>query len=88
MENKENHVCNMECGGCGHGCNKNHLHVLKWVIKITILVIVFCFAFKIGELKGMLESRGYGDFRNHPGSKMMYSGGTYDMGYGQGMMNQ
>lgn len=84
MENKENHVCGVNCPSCGHGCAGNHLHTMKWVIKITVLVIIFCFAFKLGELKGMLESRGYGEYRNNTGAKMMYNG--YGAEFQPGMM--
>ncbi len=79
MENIENKSCGMcSCGG-NCGCGHHHKHMMKWLIKIALLVIVFCFAFKMGELKGMLEARGFGGYRYGPA--MMYgNGAAYDTG--------
>lgn len=63
------------CGHMGCGCGHHHKHALKWIIKIAALVLVFCFAFQMGELKGMmLSSRGYsGGYR----TGMMFNQGDY-----------
>ena len=53
-------MCAESCGEgkCGHNCmgsGYGHVHALKWLIRITIMVIVFCVGVQFGELKGMLE---------------------------------
>ena len=83
-ENKENcgggncHMGSGMCGGSNHvcgTCGHNHGHVFKWIAKIVLLIIVFCFAFQMGELKGMLRSEGgYGSRHAYPA--MMYTYGT------------
>ncbi len=82
MENTEKHTCGM--GGCGGtcGCGHHHMHILKWILKIAVLVIIFSFAFRMGELRGMLESHGYGNF-GHGG--MMYYGYGNDAGFDTGV---
>ncbi len=81
MENEKN-VCGGEqmCGGCNHGCHHGHKHMMKWAVKIALLAVVFLFAFKMGELKGMLESRGESFGHRYYGGGMM---GVYpaDGGY-------
>ena len=82
-------VCNswmcggMQSCGCDHGFN-GHGHLLKRLFKLIVVIFVVCMAFKLGELKGMLESRmDFGGYRH--GSMMMYGNDYYD-GYGQQMM--
>ncbi len=54
----ESGVCKIDDkGGCGeHGCCGGHGHshkrMIKWAIKIAILLIVACVAFQLGEIKG------------------------------------
>ncbi len=63
MEYKEGeNMCGGAMGSCGGGCcggGHGHKRALVWLVKIAILAIVFCFAFKMGELKGMLMGQGY-----------------------------
>ena len=93
-------VCNSwMCGGakaCGcMGGFDGHGHLLRSLIKLIIVVFIFCFAFKMGELKGMLESRG-NDFgyRTQRGGMMYnndnsgYYGGGMGMDDGSGMNAQ
>lgn len=72
MENNmnENKCAGGMCGGKGScGCGHHHMHIMKWLLKIALLIVVFCFAFQMGELKGMLRSQGYG---HRIYSNMMY----------------
>ena len=72
------------CGGkSACGCGHDHAHVMKWLVKIALLVIVFSFAFKMGELKGMLENRGF-MMRGYQPVGMMYRYGTDYTGSTQG----
>jgi hypothetical protein len=83
MENKETNVCGMNgCTGCG--CGHHHMHIMKWIVKIAVVALIFSFAFKMGELKGMLESRGYDNsgYGHRYGGGMMY--GAYGTDYGPG----
>lgn len=66
------------CGG-SCGCGHSHMHLLRWLIKIIILAIIFCFAFRMGEVRGMLGARGFdgGNYRYGNRSMMYY-------GYGNG----
>lgn len=56
----------MVCGGkvCGHSYN----HLIKMILMLFILMMVFCFGFRLGEI-----SRGI-----HGGNNMMYRGGYND----------
>lgn len=76
-ENKcEGGVCKLEMGGHDEkgGCGHHHKHMMKWLIKIIVLVVLLCGAFQMGELKGMLRGQ-YGHMNR----------GFYG-GYGGGMM--
>lgn len=72
MENKEgNKGCGMgSCSGCG--CGHHHMRIMRSLIKVALAVIIFSFAFKMGELKGMLESRGYEGGYYRGGGMMLY----------------
>ncbi len=86
MENNTQNTC-AECanhnhGMCGYGWH--HMHgsksLIVWLIKIAVLVLVFSFAFKMGELKGMLEAGG--GYHHHGwggnGGDMMYDQSYWD----------
>ena len=91
MENKNNKEHPKECacvscevqgafreGRCGYG-GRHHMG-MRLIVKILVLVIVFCFGYQLGEIKGTLRST-YG-FGYH--NAMM--GGCYDKndaGYGR-----
>lgn len=74
----EGGVCKIdEKGGCGdNGCCGGHSHkrLIKWAIKIAVLLIVACVSFQLGEIKGTLN----GMYKMHRGSMggygMMYNG--------------
>ncbi len=75
-ENEGKGMC--AAGGCGMcGCGHSHKHLIKVLIKIAIVAAIFCFAFKMGELKGMLESRG-GNFGGHGYYGDMMYGSAFD----------
>ena len=81
-ENHNHKMGGMMCKGGMCNCGNSHMYLLKWLLKVVLLVIVFCFAYKMGELKGMLESRGdYGMMGMHRGG-MMYNDSGYGMGGG------
>jgi hypothetical protein len=64
--NDKNHSCGSGCCGCGMcNCNKmgmmrgGRCHLLKKLILLIILIIVFWFGTKLGELKALMQySRG------------------------------
>ena len=60
MEENKNNCEGKMCGGChgcqGHGCGMHKCHALRWLIKIFILLLVFCLGIQFGEFKS--ESRG------------------------------
>ena len=61
--------------GCNAGCGEHHKHMMKLFIKIALLVILFSFAYQMGELKGMLRSE---YMHSNYGTRMM------DRTYGNG----
>ena len=65
-----------DCAG-RHG----HRRMLHWLLKIIVLSIIFSLGVKFGELKGMLEARGYS---GHYYGTMMY--GNDGNGYYGGPM--
>jgi len=86
MENNKsgNGVCEMGGDACGNGCGckHHHMHILKWLIKIVIVVIIFSFGVKLGEMKGEIEA--YSGHHAYRGGMMLQNSGYY--GAGQGMM--
>jgi len=62
------------CGGCG-GCGYHHKHMMKWLVKIVLAVLIFSFGYQIGEMKGMLRSQ-FGGYR-HGGFAMPMMYGEY-----------
>lgn len=71
MENEKNMSGGQMNTTCNHGCHHDHKHMMKWAIRIALLAVVFLFAFKMGELKGMLESHGeYYGHRYYGGGMM------------------
>ena len=78
MEKKcEGGSCNCGCsGGMMHGFHGHKHHLIKMILKLIILGIIFCYAFKLGEINGSLESG-----RSYGGREMMRGGN-----YGYGMM--
>ena len=58
------------CHGCGMQCGMHKCHALKWLLKIFILLLVFCLGIQFGEFKS--ESRG--NYR-------LYRGDMMDWGY-------
>ncbi len=84
MENQKEMCGGGMCGhggACGHGgmCGHGH-HIMKWLFKLIVIMLVFCLGFEMGELKGMLRSS-----EMHHGfygaSPMMY-GVTTDSSWG------
>ena len=80
--NMENNTCEGGkcngggCDGCGschgnmmsHGCcGGKKCHLVKMIIRIVIIVIIFCVGIQIGELKSMMRSNNFG------GRNMMWS---------------
>lgn len=84
------HVCHFGGGICNHGacgCGEHHKHIMKGFLKLAIAVILFCFAFQMGELKGMLRSehmRGYDQSygADRGGVMMQYRTNGTNMMYG------
>jgi hypothetical protein len=52
-------------------CGVHHGYVLRKLLRLAVLVIVFCLAFKMGEMKGMLEANGFYGGARHGGTMMM-----------------
>lgn len=90
MENKDANMGQGQDGACGP-CNKmsacadkygccghRHKHAGKWLIKIIVIILIFCFGFQMGELKGML--RGSYSHRSYD----RFQGGMMYPGYGSG----
>jgi hypothetical protein len=86
-ENKGEHVCmSGMCGNKCEGCGYNHMHLMKKLIKMALVIIILCFAFKIGEIKGFLEATYGHDFmgeRRISGDMMMY-GNTRNVEWNKG----
>jgi hypothetical protein len=59
-------MCGGRCG-CGH-----HHNPIKLLVKVILLIFVTCIAFKMGEVKGLLENahmyREYGGMMSERGS--------------------
>jgi len=75
----------------GYGCFQHHwsYHILRWFLGIVIIVFVFWFGIKVGEIKSALETgRSSGSHQMmRYGRPMMYgNGGNYAGNYG--MMNR
>jgi len=52
-------------------------HILRWLLGIFVILFVFWFGMKVGELKGQIESgRGWSGMRHH---SMMIEYGGYGM---------
>ncbi|MBP6884525.1 MAG: hypothetical protein KBC17_01725 [Candidatus Pacebacteria bacterium] len=47
-------VCKIDDKGCCGGYS--HKRMIKWAIKIAILLIVACVSFQLGEIKGSIHS--------------------------------
>lgn len=87
--NKDQHTEGCRCGGGmwpkgGYGCFQHHwsYHILRWFLGIVIIVFVFWFGIKVGEIKSVLETgRGAGSHQMmRYGRPMMYgNGGNYGM---------
>lgn len=77
MEHKHNNAtCNDgTCGGtCGCGCGMTHRQALKWILRIALLAVVFCFAFQMGEVSGRVEAgMYYGKHQYRQQDAMMYN---------------
>ena len=83
-------VCSSEKGGqgamCGCGCKQGgHRHLLKWLLKIVVLVIVFCFAFQMGEMKAMLNSYNHMRQEGYSRGGMMMDNSGWNGGIAQPM---
>ncbi|MBP7804604.1 MAG: hypothetical protein KA052_00060 [Candidatus Pacebacteria bacterium] len=65
------HVCHLGGGMCGSGCGckEHHLHVWRWFLKIALVVVLLCFTYQLGMLRGMLHGGGY---RGYDKGGMMY----------------
>jgi hypothetical protein len=57
-------MCNKcGCGTCtvenvmnGHKmCGTGYNHLIKFILKLFILMIIFCFGFRLGEISGMIH---------------------------------
>jgi hypothetical protein len=48
------------CGMCGNVCGVGGYGIIRWILGILIIAWVFSIGMKMGELKGYLESSGYG----------------------------
>lgn len=60
MEETKNQHCEECCGHCHmHGMGGKY-HLLRWVLGITIMLLVFWLGFKLGEFKGYFDDYGYG----------------------------
>ena len=72
MEENKNNCEGKMCGGCHgcHGCGMHKCHALKWLIKIFILLLVFCLGVQFGEFKSGVK----GNYR-------FYRGDMMDWGY-------
>ena len=71
---------------CGKNCMCGHRHLTKWLVRIAIVLIVFCLGFMMGELRGMLRTSEHEMYSGH--GMMMHRGGMDMDGYdGSGMMD-
>ena len=77
MEKKEHGEGCCDSMICQRGCQGHGHHLIKTILRLIIVGIIFCYAFKLGEINGSLgsqfESRGYG---------MMNRTGEYSSSYG------
>ena len=56
-------TCDCSAGMCGCGVHGGYwFRLLRWIFAFVILVVVFMLGVKIGELKGIFDSR-YGGYR-------------------------
>ena len=78
-EGKYEGQCGQCQGGChgmafmgAHGCHggKCH-HLLKIILKLIIIMMIFCFGFKLGVITGSLRGNGEGRTFNRGGYGMM-----------------
>jgi hypothetical protein len=90
MENEEKKCeegCKEKCGGCrgmtfmsAHGCHggKCH-HLIKIILMLVIVMMIFCFGFKLGSITGSIREGRYEHSRS-------FNKGGYGMmrGYGYG----
>ncbi len=63
--------CAGRCGACGNACGFGGYGIVRWILGIIIITWVFSIGMKIGELKGMLESAGYGKGSHYKYGQMM-----------------
>ncbi|KKU91746.1 MAG: hypothetical protein UY23_C0001G0352 [Candidatus Jorgensenbacteria bacterium GW2011_GWA1_48_11] len=87
-ENKKNHPADCRCWmceGCG-SCCQGRRHWAWLIVKILVILIVFWFGVKVGELKSFIGySWGYpGGYSNM--RSMMWGGNYGANAYGPGMM--
>lgn len=72
------------CGGNKGGCSWGHKSLLHWLIGAVVLIIVFCFGYKLGVLRGYFGGWGYD---NYGGYNMMYRNGNFGPGMMSGWRN-
>jgi len=86
MENVEKKCegrCESQCGQCqggchsmafmgSHGCHGGKCHyLLKIILKLIIVMMIFCFGFKLGVITGSLHGNGEARNFNRGGYGMM-----------------
>lgn len=89
MMDKKDHGEDCRCSACtngsmcrgGHCCGGHH-GLIRWVVKIIVLLIVLWVGIKIGEIKAYLENRFY------ESPRLMWGSDSSGNGYftGPGMM--
>jgi len=68
MENKEGYNLNLNVGKIWR------TPILRWILGIIILIIVFCFGFKLGKYSTIFSEGYYGTKENYYRNNMMYPG--------------
>jgi len=90
MENSDKKEGGYVCQNCGHsgccgsmcemhGCHGGRHHLVRMILKITIVIIIFWCGFKLGEMSGFIRAEyGGGINRELGGSFGMMRGGWND----------
>lgn len=86
MENKHEHNC-FFCNWKSLQGSQKKLIIIRWILGIFILITVFYFGVKIGEISYFVKSGFIGDYDYSKGMMGGYGRGYSNNGYwGSGMM--